>query len=174
MSPWLVIPALVLLAGKGTPKSRSDAKGETKIVLNRARLMAEPKFWARHVGEVERGAKVSILETQSSWVKITDNHNHTGYVPVTTFVDDAVDASQLGRVGEVQDNAPVSAAQAANASRGFSREAQQAAVDKAHAQAADAWVDKYEGKDNDAALEKALAAKEPGFITDGHLLGGKP
>jgi len=173
MSTWLAIPALLVLSGKGTPK-KPEAKPETKLVLNRALLMVEPKFWARHTGELERGQKVSVLESTGSWVKINDGHNHIGYVPVTTFVDEAVDASQLALKGDAPDSAPASAAQAANASRGFSQQAQQAAVDKAHMQAADGWLDKYEGKANGAALGNALANNEPGFITDGHLLGGKP
>lgn len=160
MRSWMALAALVLAA---------SGKGDVRVARNHARVLAEPRFWARHVGEVERGDKLAVLQHQGTWFKVQLKSRGTvGFVPESTFVDAAVTDSMLSGFDGSEGPRTATASQAANASRGFSQQANAADVSGAHLQQADAWITRYEGQ----ALETQLAKKMPGFLADGRLPGG--
>lgn len=162
MRSWMAIAALVL----------AGASGDTRVVRNHARILAEPHYWARHVGDVDRGQPLGVLKQEGAWFKVQlKSRGVTGYVPQSAFVDAAVTDAMLAAT-QTDERREARTSQVANASRGFSTEAHAADVSKANLKEADAWIAKYEGAQNGAKLEQQLASDMPRFLADGQLAGG--
>jgi hypothetical protein len=156
MRSWIPLTAVLLAAA---------AKGDTRRVLNHAKVLAEPKYWAKSVSSVDRGQDVKVLGEKGGWIQVELN-GRKGFVPQSAFVDDAAGDLHFG--AEQPPTQTASAAQAANASRGFSKEANAQDVSKDHLEAADAWIAKYESADAHG-LDATLAAQMPRFLADGRL-----
>lgn len=156
MNVAFLLTGLLALAAKGGQR-----------VLNHARVLDRPHYWGRAVGDVERGAKVDVLESKGGWLKVrTGERGVEGYIPGSALEDMVPVELHFANEGPKT----ASAAQAANASRGFSREVNAADVKKSNLSAADGWVHRYETGD----LERQLSEAMPAFVQEGGLRGGAP
>ena len=136
-----------------------------KLVINHARMLDQPRYWGRAVGDVERGMRVTVLEDRPAWLKVRVGQGSQGYVPRSAF-EDALPV-ELHFDGKAP--ATASIAQAANASRGFSKEVNEADIKKANLTEADAWIERYES----GPLVTELPDRMPGFLRDGALTGSE-
>jgi len=157
MQLWMLT---LLLLGGGNPA----------VVKNPSRVLAEPKFWARRVGELNRGQSVTLLESMGTWYRVRLANQQVGYVPRSAFANAvAVPAAHF------EGAAPqASETQAANASRGFSKEAHAADIGKPGLKKADELLAAYVAGPAAAGLDAALAKDMAGFIKKGKLGGGQP
>ena len=101
MRSWIPLTAVLLAAA---------AKGDTRRVLNHAKVLAEPKYWAKSVSSVDRGQDVKVLGEKGGWIQVELN-GRKGFVPQSAFVDDA--ASDLHFGAEQAPTQTASAAQSA-------------------------------------------------------------
>jgi hypothetical protein len=136
-----------------------------KLVINHARMLDQPHYWGRAIGDVERGMTVTVLEERAAWVKVRTQQRSLGFVPRSAF-EDAL-PMELHFDGKAPTTASI--AQAANASRGFSKEVNQADIAKANLTEADAWINRYET----GPLLTELPARMPAFLRDGALNGSE-
>jgi uncharacterized protein YgiM (DUF1202 family) len=156
MRLWLV--ALMLLGSGGSA-----------VVQNPSRVLSEPKFWSRRVGDVNRGQPVTVLKAVGSWFEVRLGNQQTGFVPRSVFEKKEVELANM----DLSSEAPqASEADAANASRGFSNAAHAADVDKAHLQKADAVLASYLTGPKAAKLDATMAKEMGGFVSKGQLGGG--
>ena len=144
--------------------------GSSARVVNPSRVLAEPKFWARRVGDVSRGQSVTLLKSEGSWYEIRLANQQTGYVPRTAFEKQTAELANMSFEGAAPQ---ASEAQASNASRGFSKEANAGDVSKAHLEKADAALGAYMSGPAAAKLDAAMAKEMPAFVSSGKLGGDR-
>ncbi len=123
---FYVLSILSVLCGIQLLSNPHSVQAETVFIeIQTAKLRREPKAWASPVADVTYGDEVTIVETQTPWLKVRTTKNVEGFIHST-----AITARQVVLKSTATPGGAIGSFEAVLAGKGFSSEVTQSYAKK--------------------------------------------